>query len=113
MPCKLTIEIERYCRFRAYRVYSTCSPRGYYKETTREVDWVLPSRDTLVERREKLQIFKCSVDPLSPHLGALNPSLSLDLDGGIRQSPKRRGKWGTTVRVRQRSVNAIERVKRK
>jgi hypothetical protein len=38
---------------------------------------------------EVLQIFKCDVDPCSPHLGALKSLLSLDLGGGKWKSP-----WG-------------------
>jgi hypothetical protein len=53
MPCKSTIQNERYCRSRAYRVYSTYSLRGYNKETTREIDRKEPSRDTLGERGER------------------------------------------------------------
>jgi hypothetical protein len=61
MPRKSTIQNERYCRSRAYRVYSTYSLRGYHKKTTRIVYRVFPSRDTLGEERERLQIFKSSV----------------------------------------------------
>jgi hypothetical protein len=93
---KSTIETKRYCRSRAYIVYSTYSLRGYHKETTREVDRVLPSRDTLGEKRGKTSNLQCSVDPCSPHLGALKRSLSLDFDAGIRKSPRgdvERGRW--------------------
>jgi hypothetical protein len=89
MPRKSTIQNERYCRSKVYGVYSTYSLRRYYKKNTREVDHVLSFMRYLGEEREKLQIFKCDVDPCSPHLGALKSSLSLDLGGGERKSP-----WG-------------------
>jgi hypothetical protein len=82
MPCKSTIQNVRYCRSRSYRVYSTYSLRGYYKKITREVDQVLSFMRYLGEERERLQIFKCDVDPCSPHHGALKSSLSLDLSDG-------------------------------
>jgi hypothetical protein len=82
MPHKSTIQNERYCRSRAYGVYSTYSLRGYYKNNTREVDRESPSRDTLGREGEGIQSFKTNVDLQSPHLGALNPSLTLDFDSG-------------------------------
>jgi hypothetical protein len=45
-----------------------------------------PSRDTLGREVKGLQSFKIDVDLQSPHLGALNPSLTLDFYGRRRKS---------------------------
>jgi hypothetical protein len=79
---KSTIQTARYCRSRAYGVFSTYSLRGYNKNNLREVDREKSFMRYLGEEGEKLQSFETRVDLRSPHLGALNPSLSLDFDGG-------------------------------
>jgi hypothetical protein len=90
---KSTIQNARYCRSRAYGVFSTYSLRGYYKNNTREVNREKSFMGYLGERGGRLQSFETEVDLRSPHLGALNPSLSLDFDRGRRKSPNgaRRG----------------------
>jgi hypothetical protein len=58
---------------------------------------------------ERLQSFETDVDLRSPHFGALNPSLSLDFDGGRRKLP--RGdvrERGEATGVRGRLVNAVK-----
>jgi hypothetical protein len=110
MPRKSTIQNERYCRSRAYGLYSTYSLREYYKGTIREIDRKRPSRDTLGREGEVLQIFKSNL--WSPHLGALKPSLTLDLDSGKRKSPKGRGE-GEGDERRRRPVNAVKQWKKK
>jgi hypothetical protein len=47
-------------------------------------------KEYLGERGERVQSFKTDVDLQSPCLGASNPSLSQDLVGGIRKSPRAR-----------------------
>jgi hypothetical protein len=89
MLCKSTIQNERYYRSRAYGVFSTYSLRGYYKNNTREVDREKSFMRYLGERGGKLQSFKTNEDLRSPHIGDLNPSLTLDFDGWRRKSPRR------------------------
>jgi hypothetical protein len=105
---KSTIQNARYCRSRAYGVFSTYSLRGYYKNNPREVDREKSFLGYLEERGET-SIFRNRCRSRSPHFGALNPSLSLDFDGGRRKSP--RGdvrERGEATGVRGRLVNAAK-----
>jgi hypothetical protein len=101
MLLKSSIQTVRYCRSRAYGVFSTYSLRGYNKNNPRKVDREESFKGYLGREGESLQSFETDVDLWSPHLEALNPSLTLDFDGGdenrlgaVWGREGRRREWG-------------------